>query len=121
MAFKLYTGERGTSDVEEVSITSNGVIALSPALSEGQFKNVGWVQIFVDRDSKQIGIKPAKEDADHAYKLIRPSGSKRSMLSGSGLLKSQKVFVDGTGKIKPTKNIPARFDSRIGMLIFKAS
>jgi hypothetical protein len=116
MAFELYKKTRATTEAEEVSISSNGIITISPTLTEKHFKSIEHVELYFDSATRKVGIKPVKQDTRYSYQLLRPKNSRRSAISGRGFLTTYKISQAEQGKFKP-QTFDAAFED--GMLIFR--
>jgi hypothetical protein len=116
MAFELYKKTRAITEAEEISISSAGVITISPSLTAEHLKNVEHVQLYFDSASKKVGIEPSKQKTRYSYQLLRPAHGRRAAISGRGFLGSYKINQDVKGKFKPQR-FEATFED--GKIVFK--
>src|SRR5438132_6595717 len=100
MAFELYEKTRATSEAEEVSISSAGIITISPTMVDKHLKNIEYVELYFDSATKRIGIKPVKHKSKYSYQLLRPTNSRRAAISGRGFLSSYKINQVDKGTFK---------------------
>src|SRR5215472_13896303 len=112
--FELYKRTRATTDEETASISSTGVISISPAVTDKYFKDKQFAELYFDANSKKIGIKPQKQKTEYSLQLVRPAHSRRATVSGRGFLSSNKVeFSKGQFN---RRDFPVTFDDN--MIIF---
>jgi hypothetical protein len=116
VAFELYKKTRATTEAEEVSISSAGIITISPALTETHLKNIEHVELYFDSVTKRVGIKPVKQKSRYSYQLLRPANSRRTVISGRGFLSTYKISQAENGKFK-AQTCDASFED--GMVIFR--
>lgn len=116
MAFELYKKTRATTEAEEVSISSAGIITISPTVTDQHLKSVEYVELYFDSATRKIGIKPVKQKTRYSYQLLRPANSRRAAISGRGVLSSYKINQDDHGKFRP-QTCDATFED--GMIIFR--
>jgi hypothetical protein len=116
MAFELYKKTRATTEAEEVSISSAGIITISPTLTDKHLKSIEYVELYFDSAARKVGIKPLKQKTRYSYQLLHPANSRRSAISGRGFLSSYKINQADQGKFKP-QTFDAAFED--GMLIFR--
>ena len=114
MSFQLYEQTRALQGEETVSITPTGVINFSGLTTAKYLKGVDFVQVLFDPNTKRVGIRPAKQSDDFAFKLTRPVKSKRALFSGRGFLKNYNISVDGD-KFKAA-TFKVKYEN--GMIIF---
>ena len=116
MAFELYKKTRATTEAEEVTISSAGVITISPTLTEKNLKNIEHVELYFDSANRKVGIKPVKQETRYSYQVLRPAHGRRAAISGRGFLGSYKISQDAKGKFKPL-TLEASFED--GMIVFR--
>lgn len=114
MPFEWYSKQRVTSDKDEVSISSAGIITISVSLTKDHLENVKYVELGFDPTTKRIAIKPSKTETRTSLQLLRVPNSRRTAISGRGFLRFYKIAQSGD-KFKPA-TFPAKFED--GMIIF---
>lgn len=112
--FELYKKQRAAKETKTVTISSAGVISISPDLTHEYLEDVKYVELYFDSNTKKVGIKPIRTETQYSFQVIRPANGKRAAVSGRGFLTSYKLGVE-KGHIKPQKH-PAEFDN--GMIVF---
>lgn len=111
MAFKLYQKAlRVDSELPRIYVGKT-VLSITRGCMEKYFKKKTHALLYIDEDTKSIGIKPTDSKDENAYKVYQSSNSKGYFISCSGLLKKLGLkFEKGKG-IEPVLSD--------GMLIIK--
>ena len=115
MAFELFTkkNKKKTPKKPTVTILKQGIFSFnSGCVAIFQEKNITFLQLLYDRDTKKIGFKPCRKNSPGAFplRITKTAGQ----VSGTSFLKNYEIpFRDGSKKYE------AQWDEAEKMLVIQ--